>query len=366
MPFDLDSISLQRSHARDRAVARWLFLMCGMLLVMVSLGGATRLTGSGLSIMEWAPLSGIVPPLDEAEWRRLYALYQSIPQYKLVNHGFGLDGFKSIFWLEWVHRFWGRLLGVAFGVPLAWFAWRGMLNRALVLRLAGLLVLGCLQGAVGWFMVKSGFAADSTTVSAYRLVVHLVLALSLYSAILWTALSLWQRPDPVVTPASRALRRMTKACCASVAVTIGAGGFVAGLKAGLVFNSFPLMGGHLVPEDYAALHPFWHNLTENVASVQFDHRVAASLTALLCVGTACVGLRAGAHGVLRRALWALTGLVALQYTLGVMTLLWMVPWQLGTAHQALAVLVLTAALCALHAQPGSAAARLRRLRPTLG
>lgn len=329
---------------------------------MVALGGATRLTGSGLSIMEWAPLSGIIPPLRESEWQRLYALYQSIPQYQLINHGFGIDGFKSIFWLEWAHRLWGRLLGIAFAGPLAWFAWKGLLNRTLVLRLVGLLALGGLQGAVGWFMVKSGFAADSTAVSAYRLVIHLVLALSLYSAILWTALSLWHRPDPVITPVNPHLRRLTKATCASVALTILAGGFVAGLKAGLTYNSFPLMDGQLIPDGYAALQPLWRNLTENVAAVQFDHRAVASVTAFLSLITAWVGLRSAVQGPLRRAMIALAGLVMAQYALGVTTLLLVVPWQLGTAHQALAVLVLTAALCALHAQPGSSSIRLARLR----
>ncbi len=188
-------------EAASRAVAAWLFCICFMLLVMISLGGATRLTGSGLSIMEWAPLMGALPPLSEAEWQRLYGLYQQIPQYALVHSGFGLDGFKSIFWLEWMHRLWGRLTGLVFAGPLIAFALRGMIPARLGLRLLLLFLLGGLQGAVGWFMVASGFAEGSTAVSAYRLVVHLLLALTLYAAILWTALELWRPPGRPESPA---------------------------------------------------------------------------------------------------------------------------------------------------------------------
>ena len=331
--------------AAHRAVAAWLFCICFMLLVMISLGGATRLTGSGLSIMEWAPLMGALPPLSGAEWDRLYALYQQIPQYQLVNHGFGLEGFKSIFWLEWTHRLWGRLTGLVFAVPLIWFALRGMISARLGLRLLLLFLLGGLQGAVGWFMVASGFAAGSTAVSAYRLVVHLALALMLYAAILWTALELWRprteaRADPAVS-------RLLSLVCGSVALTIVAGGFVAGLKAGLIYNTFPLMGAGLIPEDYGALHPFLRNLTENLAAVQFDHRLLATLTAALALGTAAFGWRRS-DGAGRPALLALAGLVCLQYALGVGTLLLVVPVGLATLHQAVAILLLSAALVSLY------------------
>jgi len=347
-----------RRHAPGpQAVAAWLFCMCGMLLVMVSLGGATRLTGSGLSIMEWAPLLGALPPLSEAEWQRLYGLYQAIPQYSLVHQGFGIEGFKSIFWLEWAHRLWGRLLGLAFLVPLVTFAVHGAIDGRLARRLGGLFLLGGLQGAIGWFMVASGFEADSTAVSPYRLVIHLAMALLLYSAILWTALGLWRQGDRQQgkaehepAPAIPGLRALTAASASFVAVTILAGGFVAGLHAGLTYNSFPFMDGRLVPDGYFMLHPFLRNLTENVAAVQFDHRLLATCTALLALATAAYGLRAGARGAVRTRLLLLGGAVLAQYALGVTTLLWVVPVSLGTAHQAMAVLVLTAALAALHAQ----------------
>lgn len=360
MPLDVTSaFALQPKVQRSptRAVALWLFCMCAMLLVMVSLGGATRLTGSGLSIMEWAPLMGALPPLSDAEWQRLYGLYQKIPQYALVNQGFGLDGFKHIFWLEWGHRLWGRLIGLAFLGPLVWFAVRGAIGSRLAQRLGALFLLGGLQGGIGWFMVASGFAADSTTVSPYRLVIHLAMALTLYGAILWTALTLWREASgrPAWThPRVPGLKALIVGTCASVALTILAGGFVAGLRAGLTYNSFPLMDGSWVPSGYGELQPFIRNLTENVAAVQFDHRLLATVTGLLALTAVIRGLLGRAAGRLRIALLALGAAVLGQYALGVATLLWVVPVALGTAHQAMAVLVLTAALVALHTQIGAA------------
>ncbi|MCK8785075.1 COX15/CtaA family protein [Roseomonas sp. NAR14] len=353
----------ERDRARDRlALSRWLLAVAGMIWVMVALGGATRLTGSGLSIMEWAPLSGALPPLSHAEWQRLYDLYRTIPQYALVNQGFGLEGFQRIFWLEWVHRLWGRLLGLAFLLPFLWFWVRGRIPRPLLPRLLLLFVLGGLQGAVGWFMVASGFEADRTAVSPYRLVVHLSLALLLFAAILWTALSLRHpAPPPLdgMPPGrARALRRWVHAGAGLAVLTMLAGGLVAGLKAGLDYNTFPLMDGRLVPEGYAALSPFWRNLVANIAAVQFNHRLLATLTGIAAAGTAWTALAAGLAGPARRAVLAFPAAVALQYALGVATLLLVVPAWLGTLHQAVAVLVLGTALAALHALRGARAPRL--------
>ena len=362
MPFDVPVYAASRPGVRStRSVAIWLFGMCAMLWVMVTLGGATRLTGSGLSIMEWAPLRGTLPPLSDAEWQRLYALYQQIPQYELVNKDFGLDGFKSIFWLEWGHRFWGRMIGLGFLLPLIWFAVRGHIGARLGWRLGALFALGGLQGAIGWFMVASGFAADSTTVSPYRLVIHLSLALVLYSAILWTALGLWREGRPTVQ-APPGLRPMVQGTLALVALTVLAGGFVAGLRAGLTYNSFPLMGGRLVPESYASLQPLWLNFTQDIATVQFNHRVLATVTAVLALMAVAWGLARGVGGGLRWSLLALGSVVLGQYVLGVLTLLWVVPVSLGTAHQGMAVLALTAALVATHVlyRPVTAKAVLKR------
>jgi cytochrome c oxidase assembly protein subunit 15 len=356
MPFDLrDSpgmpSDLRAASRRGRLpVALWLFAVAGMIWVMIVLGGATRLTGSGLSIMEWAPFRGTLPPLSQAEWQRLFGLYRQIPQFALVNTDIGLDGFKHIFWLEYVHRLWGRLIGLAFFVPLVAFWLTGRIERRLRPRLLLLFVLGGLQGAVGWFMVASGFFPDATAVSPTRLVIHLGLALLLYGAILWTALSVLRPPALAAQDrGGGALRPMLIALCAAVPLTMLAGGFVAGLHAGLDYNTFPLMDGHVVPQGYARLTPFWRNLTGNIAAVQFDHRLLATLTALLAAACVAVGLSRRPAPVPRAALLALGAAVAAQYALGVATLLLAVPVGLAVAHQAVAVLVLTAALVCLHA-----------------
>lgn len=323
-----------------RLVALWLFVSAFMILVMVALGGATRLTGSGLSIMEWAPLAGTLPPLSHAEWERLFRLYQEIPQYKLLNRGFGLAGFQHIFWLEWTHRLWGRLIGVVFLVPLVVFIWRGAIPRSLVPRLVLLFVLGGLQGAIGWFMVASGFFPDSTAVAPARLVVHLGLALVLYAVILWTALSVqFPRPEGSTTLA----RRLASATLLVLALTLAAGGFTAGLHAGLDYNTFPLMDGRLVPDGYTMLHPLWRNLFQNIAAVQFNHRLLATLTLLLALATVAASWRLSPG----RA-FAVLALVGLQYGLGVATLLLVVPVSLAVVHQSTAVLLLTAVLVLRH------------------
>jgi cytochrome c oxidase assembly protein subunit 15 len=340
MPFDDRSFPREPEEVlRDRRlVALWLFSLCAMILVMIVLGGVTRLTGSGLSIMEWAPFTGALPPMSEAEWQRLFHLYQQIPQYALVNQGFGLAGFKQIFWLEWAHRLWGRLLGVAFVLPLIWLWVRGAIPRPLVPRLVLLFGLGGLQGAVGWFMVASGFFPDSTAVSPARLVIHLALALVLYAALLWTGLTVL-RPNPAA--ASPTLRRLAIASLVLVSLTMVAGGIVAGLHAGLTYNTFPTMDGRLVPAGY---------LTDSIATAQFDHRLLATLTALVAAAAVVAGLRLAPRGLARNAVVALGAAVGLQYLLGVMTLLWVVPIGLAAAHQATAVLALTATLVLLNTQ----------------
>ena len=359
MPFDVRELPVRGPDpdAADRRnrrwVAVWLGVISAMILGMIVLGGATRLTGSGLSIMEWAPLSGALPPLSNQEWQRLFLLYKQIPQYSLINSEFTLADFQHIFWLEWLHRLWGRLIGLVFFVPFVWLAARGMIGRKMLARLGLLFVLGGLQGAVGWFMVASGFLPDSTAVSPYRLVAHLVLALALYGALIWTALSTW--PAQPRTPGPRGIRWMAGIAVAAVALTIIAGGFVAGLHAGLDYNTFPLMDGRLVPDGYAKLIPFPRNLTENIAAVQFDHRLLATLTAVAALLTVGHGLNSRLRGPGRPALVALGVTVLAQYALGVATLLNVVPVGLAVAHQFVAVLVLTAALATLHALRGRVA-----------
>ena len=353
MPLDVRDFSGaitgdRAARRRNRlAVAWWLFGVAAMILVMIVLGGITRLSGSGLSIMEWAPLSGTLPPLNEADWQRLYHLYQRIPQYTLVHQGFGLAGFKQIFWLEWVHRLWGRLIGVAFLAPFIWFWITGRLERRLLPWLASLFVLGGLQGLVGWIMVTSGFQPETTSVSEYRLVIHLVLALALYCAILMTGLTALRRPPPEQRVAG--LHALAWTCAVLTGVTIIAGGLVAGTHAGFAYNTFPLMEGRLVPAGYARLAPFPRNLTDNIAAVQFDHRLLATLTALTASAVVVVGLARRPSGYVRLTLIALAATVILQYGLGVATLLLVVPVALAAIHQANAALLLTSALLVLDA-----------------
>jgi cytochrome c oxidase assembly protein subunit 15 len=318
-----------------------------MLWVMIVLGGTTRLTGSGLSIMEWAPIDGVLPPLSTGEWQRLFALYQQIPQYTLLHPGMDLAGFKHIFWLEWLHRLWGRLIGVAFLLPFCAFLIQRRLSPGLLWRLAALFVLGGLQGAVGWFMVASGFEADRTAVSPYRLVAHLCLALLLYSALLWTGLSLLPAAHKAGAP-WRWLRGGAWVLLACVALTIMAGGFVSGLHAGLIYNSFPLMDGRLFPAGYATSSSWLTNITTNITAVQFDHRALATLTAIIALGVVAGGFAAQPSPLVRRALVCVLISVLMQYALGVATLLYVVPIALAACHQAGAVLLLSATLFLLH------------------
>jgi len=357
MPFDARTFpALSPAERGDRtnprAVARWLLSVAALIWIMVAIGGATRLTGSGLSIMEWAPLSGTLPPLTQAEWQRLYDLYRTIPQYQLLNAGFGMEGFKQIFWLEWLHRFWGRLIGLAYLLPFLWLWWRGAIPRALMPRLWLLFALGGLQGAIGWFMVASGFDADRTAVSPYRLVLHLSMAFVLFGLVTWTALGLLRPMPERLPPEAEAkrgrVRRQVQAVFWLAAATMLAGGFVAGIRAGFTYNSFPLMDGRLVPAGYLDLEPIWKNLTANIAAVQFNHRLLATLTGLAALGAGVAAWRHLAPGLARRAVLLLVGAVGLQYALGILTLVHVVPVGLGTLHQTVAVGVLAAGLFAWH------------------
>jgi cytochrome c oxidase assembly protein subunit 15 len=310
---------------------------------MVVVGGVTRLTLSGLSITEWKPIIGIVPPLSAVDWAAEFTKYQQIPEYRAVHFAMSLDEFKSIYYWEYTHRLLGRLIGVAFAVPFIWFLARRRLPRHLAPPLAGILLLGFLQGLLGWYMVKSGLA-DRVEVSQYRLTAHLALALAIYAAILWTALGL-VRGSP---GASAGWRRAAETVLVLVALTILAGGFVAGTRAGLTYNTFPLMDGRLVPAGYAQLQPLWLNGFENIAAVQFDHRVLAIATVTAISLLWAAGLRSNLPKPPRNALHALLAIAALQVTLGISTLLLVVPIPLAAAHQAGAVLLLTAAIVFRH------------------
>jgi len=341
--------ALPRAVRGDRAIGLWLLVCCAMIFLMVMIGGITRLTESGLSITEWQPVIGVVPPLTHAEWQQEFDRYKAIPQYRAVHPDMDLAQFKHIFFWEYLHRLWGRLIGVVFAVPFLWFLLRGRVSRRLAPRLAGLFVLGGLQGALGWYMVESGLS-QRIEVSQYRLAAHLLTAVVIYIAMLWVALGLLS-PAPPASRDRRAapLRRALSGLVLLLLVTLGAGAFVAGLRAGYIYNTFPLMGGSFAPGEYWSLAPWWRNWFENPAAAQFDHRVLAETTWFLIAGLWLWSLRLELARRERFAMHALFAMACLQLALGITTLLLVVPLRVAVAHQAGAVLLVTAAVVARHA-----------------
>ena len=333
------------TYAAD-PVRIWLFAMAALVLVMVSIGGATRLTGSGLSITEWQPVLGTIPPLSEAAWQEAFEKYRQIPQYKLINKGMSLDAFKAIYWWEWTHRFLGRFIGVVFLVPFLYFLTTGRITRALAPKLAGIFALGGLQGAIGWYMVRSGLA-ERTAVSHYRLALHLALAVAIFAAVLWVALSLG-RSENASRNASRTRRTIAAVLAGLVFLQIVAGAFVAGLKAGAGYNTWPLMDGQLIPDGLGVMSPWWANLFENATTVQFNHRLLAYVLAGLALWHVSTLLPRARDAHVRASAVALVVAVLAQVALGIWTLLAHVPLSLGLAHQAGAMIVFAAALWHLH------------------
>ncbi len=331
-----------------RRLGIWLALWAGMLYLLILIGGATRLTESGLSITEWKPVSGVIPPFGADQWNAAFARYQQIPQYAALNAGMTVGQFQRIFLWEYSHRLWARLVGVAFAVPLLFFLARGMVPRGMRGRLWILLLLLGLQGALGWFMVASGLSGR-TEVSQYRLAAHLAAALLIYGATVWTAADFLARPRVALTAAERTLRRGAFLVTGLALLTAVAGAFVAGLRAGRVFNTFPLMGGSIVPPGYGVMSPWWRNLFENPGAVQFDHRFLAWSVAGSGLALWWWGRRKGLSPLTHTALQRVAMVVVLQFSLGIATLLSRVPVVLGVAHQAGAVLLVTTALLLLHA-----------------
>lgn len=333
-------------EADRRAVALWLFLCAAMVFAMIVVGGITRLTHSGLSIVEWQPLLGALPPLSHADWETLFAKYRETPEFRLVNFDMDLAGFQRIFWWEWIHRLLGRVIGAVFFVPFLWFLLRRRLDTLLAAKLAGVFVLGALQGALGWYMVTSGLV-DDPRVSHFRLTAHLGVALAIFAAELWIAFDLLA-PDGR-TGARDALGRLAFAIAGIVYLQALSGGFVAGLRAGYAYNTFPLMNGHLVPPEILMLEPWWKNFLYNMATVQFVHRGIAWLLIALVPWLWWRARRESLAPRQRLAGHALLAALGLQVALGVATLLTAVPVSLGAAHQGGAALLLAAALWAAHA-----------------
>ena len=338
---DSHTASIDPNH---KAIAVWLLICCATIFGMIILGGVTRLTGSGLSMVEWAPIMGILPPLNLTEWQETFLLYQQFPEYQLKNFHMTLDDFKSIFWFEYGHRLLGRSIGIIFLLPFLFFLFRGKIEKALTPKLIIMFVLGGLQGLMGWYMVKSGLINDPH-VSQYRLTAHLGLAVVIYIYMFWVALGLlYPKMKGISENIDNKIRRLSFIITGIIVITILSGGFVAGTRAGFAFNTFPLMDGRLIPAGLFDLSPLWRNLFENIVTVQFDHRVLATL---LFIVIPVFWLKAGKielQPLARTGRHLLLAALALQIMLGISTLLLVVPVALAAAHQAGAIILLTAAL----------------------
>lgn len=350
-----------RPHAaaRPAALAAWLWTVAALVLAMIAVGGITRLTDSGLSITRWEPILGAIPPLNTADWERAFALYRESPEYQQANRGMSMAAFQRIYFWEYVHRLLGRLIGLAYALPLAWFALRRAIPAGYGPRLVALLALGGLQGVVGWWMVASGLV-DRVDVAHERLAVHLGLAFLILAGLAWTALDMRALARPAPPPAAPRPRRWVAPFLALLAAQFTLGAFVAGLRAGTAFNTWPRMGEHWAPPGWLELEPLWRNFLDNPLAVQFAHRSLAFVVAAAALAIAWRLWRAGAG-------WrahALASVVLLQFALGVAVVLTGVPLALGVAHQSGAALLLLATVAAAHwatrPPPAQAAGRLVR------
>ncbi|MGI9204428.1 MAG: COX15/CtaA family protein [Woeseiaceae bacterium] len=328
----------------NRKIARWLLVCCALVFVMVVLGGVTRLTGSGLSMVDWRPITGFLPPLTDEAWQRTFEMYQQSPEFQKVNSQMNVNDFKGIFWLEFLHRLLGRIIGIVFLVPFIVFAVKGYIRKNEWLKYATMFFLGGMQGVLGWYMVKSGLV-DNPHVSQYRLTAHLVSAFLIYAYMFWVALSLIFPPN---THRRHPWYGKTLALTILISFTIVSGGFVAGLKAGKIYNTFPMMGDYWVPPGLMALEPWWRNLFDNIATVQFDHRILAIATFILIIAYWAKFPKRDLPVRLRKGINALLHTATLQVALGITTLLLVVPIVLAATHQAVAMLLFTVALYLCH------------------
>ncbi len=339
-------VAPERIARSRRAVAHWLLALAGLVLAMVVLGGITRLHHAGLSIVDWRPLVGVLPPFGEEAWQALFADYQRFPEYQEINRGMTLTEFKGIFWLEYAHRLLGRIVGIAFALPFIWFLFRRTFDWPLGLKVLAIGILGGLQGLLGWYMVQSGLV-DRPDVSPYRLAAHLGLAVAIYGCLIWVALGLLTGGGVQHVRHAGRWRGAVWAATGLVFLTIISGAFVAGNDAGLAYNTFPLMADAIVPPDIFLIEPLWRNFFENVPLVQLDHRLLAMLTALVVILVWAAALRWMGPAPARAAFHAAAGTVLGQFALGIATLLTFVPVPLGAAHQVGAMAVFTAILVAL-------------------
>ena len=332
-----------RDRQRDRALIRiWLGAVILMVIAMIVVGGATRLTGSGLSITEWKPIHGVIPPIGDVEWQEEFAKYQQIPQYEIVNKGMTVGEFKQIFWWEWGHRLLGRMVGVVFFVPFVVLLLTGRIERRLVPRLLGLFALGGLQGAIGWWMVTSGLV-NRISVSQYRLAIHLIIACFILAAAVWISRGL-ARDDGEDRKKTEPLKGMASFLVAVVFLQIFLGGLVAGLKAGLTYNTWPLMAGNIIPDGVYDYEPKWRSVFEDVMTVQFDHRVVAYLLFIAALIHMFQAWKLAPRSHAARRARHLALLVTAQAGIGIATLVAVVPLDLALLHQFGAAVVLWAAV----------------------
>jgi cytochrome c oxidase assembly protein subunit 15 len=354
---------ISANEAPNRAVRWWLFSVAALIAIMVLVGGATRLTESGLSIVEWKPVTGTLPPLTDAQWAQAFEGYKTIPQYRELNAGMSLHEFKTIFWWEWSHRLLGRVIGAVYLLPFLFFLWRGMLGSELKRRLWMIFGLGALQGAVGWWMVASGLT-QRVEVSQYRLATHLILALVIFAAIVWTLLRLVNRQHAA---ASARLKLTGVALLVLTFLQLYFGALVAGLRAGRVYNTWPQIDGALIPSSARLFFedPWWRNLFDNTLTVQFEHRMTAYALLALALLHAVDTVASRAETAVLRGAWWLVAAIGLQAVLGILTLLYQVPIDLALTHQAGAIVVLTLAIFQTERLVGrrTAQARERLVQP---
>ena len=331
----------------DRQVANWLLLCAGVILGMILLGAVTRLTNSGLSMVEWKPLVGVIPPLSEQAWQETFDKYRQYPEYQQVNRGMSLEAFKSIFMYEYLHRVLGRLIGVLYLLPLLYFAWRGRIRRGLMPSLVVLFFLGGCQGLLGWYMVKSGLV-DNPRVSQYRLTAHLGLAVLIYACMLWLAFELLFRRQREQPPPPHRLGIWSRVLVGLIYLMILSGGLVAGTRAGYAYSTWPLMGDSFIPRGLYAGTPAWRDMFEDITTVQFNHRIFAYVLVVLIGFFAAKVFRSGVEGRARLAVSLLLLALTIQVILGISTLVLHMPIPLAAAHQVGAVLLLSAALYNAH------------------
>lgn len=333
----------------QKPIAVWLLVCCTLVFAMIVVGGVTRLTDSGLSIVEWQPIVGTMPPITQNDWEILLEKYRATPQYQKINKGMSIDEFKGIFWWEYFHRLLGRLIGLVFFIPFVYFLIKKRVDRTLGIKLTGIFVLGGMQGFMGWYMVMSGLVNDPH-VSQYRLTAHLGLAIIIFAAMFWVALDiLSQRIDNIdKNQKIQSLRRFSATLTALIFIMILSGGFVAGIRAGFAYNTFPLMNGHFIPPEIFMLEPWYRNFFDNMATVQFDHRLIAWILAFLVPLFWWQSKKCNLPASTRLACNLFLLMLVIQISLGISTLLYVVPIPLAASHQGGAVLLLAASLWVTH------------------